>query len=187
VPDPVTSERSVLLLIDLQQEYLWPGGPMKLPEAPAALERAAALLAAARAADIPIVHVRHVSEHPAAEEFRPGTPQVEIRPEVAPTEGESVVDKRAPSVFAGTTLEPAMRGAGIDTILMAGFMTGTCCLATAHEAVGRGYRTLAASDAMAAQAYGPRSASETHEAALDAHRAVGVEVMTTAELAALLP
>lgn len=173
-------------MIDLQEEYFASGGPNELPAGPPALALAADLLATARAAGLHVLHVRHVSDHPMAEEFRLGHPEVEIRPEVAPIEGEPVVDKRAISAFAGTPLEQLLRERGVDSVVICGFMTQTCCTATAHEAMARRYRTLFASDATAAQDYGPSPHTEVHERALNTQRQLGAEVLTTAEIQALL-
>jgi nicotinamidase-related amidase len=71
-------------------------------------------------------------------------------------------------------------------VIVAGFMTQTCCTATAHEAVGRRYRTLFASDATAAQSYGPHPHDEVHDRALEQQRAIGSEVMDSEAIRALL-
>ncbi|MDX6556393.1 MAG: hypothetical protein QOD86_2588 [Miltoncostaeaceae bacterium] len=181
--DPATT---ALLMIDAQEEYFAPGGPNELPAGAPALARAAELLGAAREAGAHVVHVRHIVDHPMAEEFRAGSPEIEIRPEVAPVDAEPVVDKRAVSAFAATPLEQILREKGVETVIVAGFMTQTCCTATAHEAVGRRYRTLFASDATAAQNYGPHPHEEVHERALEQQRAIGSEVMPTESIAALL-
>jgi nicotinamidase-related amidase len=178
--------RTALLMIDAQEEYFAPDGPNRLPAGPAALDRAAALLADARAAGARVVHVRHVSDHPMAEEFRIGTPEVEIRAEVAPAGGEPVIDKRSISAFAGTPLEQTLREWGIETVIIAGFMTQTCCTATAHEAISRRYRTLFASDATAAQDYGPQPHDVVHERALETQRQLGAEVMPAEGIRSLL-
>ena len=54
-------EKSALLVIDAQQEYFAPTGKLVLPDGPAAIERIAAMLAWARAAGLPVVHVTHES------------------------------------------------------------------------------------------------------------------------------
>lgn len=178
--------RTALLMIDAQEEYFTPGGANELPHGAPALAQAEALLGAARRAGVHVLHVRHVSDHPMSEEFRVGTPGVEIRPEVAPADGEPVVDKRMPSAFAGTPLETTLRGLGVETVVIAGFMTQTCCMATAHESLSRRYRTVVAEDATAAQSYGPQSAEEVHERALATQRQLGAEVLSTSSIADLM-
>ena len=178
--------RTALLMIDLQEEYFLPGGPNELPAGPPALERAAGLLRRAREAGAHVIHVRHLSDHPLDEEFQAGSPRAEIRPEVAPLDDEPVVDKRMPSAFMGTQLEAILRERGCETVIIAGFMTQMCCTATAHEAIGRGMRTVFASDATAAQAYGPQPHEAVHERALEVQRRLGAQVLPTPEIEALL-
>ena len=48
---------AALVLIDIQNEYL--AGPLALPDAKSAIARAATLLAKARAANAPIIHIAH--------------------------------------------------------------------------------------------------------------------------------
>jgi nicotinamidase-related amidase len=178
--------RTALLMIDLQEEYFLPGGPNELPAGPPALERAAGLLRRARESGAHVIHVRHLSDHPMDEEFRAGSARAEIRPEVAPLEGEPVVDKRMPSAFMGTPLEGLLRERGCDTVIIAGFMTQMCCTATAQEAIRRTYRTVFASDATAALAYGPQPHEAVHERALATQRQLGAQVLPTPEIEALL-
>jgi nicotinamidase-related amidase len=178
--------RTALLMIDLQEEYFLPGGPNELPAGPPALQRAAGLLQCAREAGAHVIHVRHLSDHPLDEEFQAGSPRAEIRPEVAPADGEIVVDKRMPSAFMGTPLQQFLHERGCDTVIIAGFMTQMCCTATAHEAIGRRYRTLFASDATAAQGYGPQPHDAVHERALENQRRLGANVMPASEIEALL-
>lgn len=183
---PLEPARTALLMIDVQEEYFTPGGSMELPAGAPALARAATLLLQARRTGALVVHVRHVTDHPMAEEFRAGTPGVEIRPEVAPLPGELVIDKTTPSAFVGTPLARELESRDIATVVIAGFMTATCCTATAHEAIGRRYRTVFSSDATAAQGYGPESHDLVHERALSIQRQLGAEVLSSASIAGLL-
>lgn len=182
---PLDPARTALVMIDLQEEYLSPGGPNELPAGGHALAVAAELLAEARVAGAHVMHVRHVSDHPLSEEFRVGSPQIEIHPEVAPEAGEPVIDKRAVSAFVGTSLEQELRDRGVESVIVAGFMTQTCCTATAHEAISRRYRTVFASDATAAQDYGPQPHHEVHERALALQRQLGAEVLCSESIRTL--
>ena len=65
-------------------------------------------------------------------------------------------------------------------------MTATCCTATAHEAIGRRYRTVFSSDATAAQPYGPENHEQVHERALRMQRQLGAEVLSSASIARLM-
>ncbi|HEY3506160.1 MAG TPA: isochorismatase family protein [Actinocatenispora sp.] len=135
--EPPRLADSTLVMIDFQNTYRT--GVMALPGADDALAAAARLLARARAAGTPVVHV--------VNDGGPGTPY-DIRAdigaicaEVAPVDGEPVVVKRFPDAFHDTELARTLRGpdAGPDLVL-AGFMTHMCVGSTAQGAFTRGYR-----------------------------------------------
>ena len=79
-----------------------------------------------------------------------GTP-ADAKNEVVPQPGESVVPKRTNSAFIGTDLERSLRGAGIDTIVITGVITGVstnnCVEATVRIAGNLGFQTYLVADA----------------------------------------
>ena len=79
------------------------------------------LLAAWRAADAPIIHVRHREPDPDPEWhfFHEGDPGFEFKPEAMPLEDEPVVTKGVNSAFIGTDLEERLRAAGATTVVIA--------------------------------------------------------------------
>src|SRR4051812_13884178 len=79
---PLAPDRTALLLIDAQQEHFIPGGPHELPGGEDALWEVAGLLERARRVGAHVVHVRHVGEDPVFDDFRPGGPGFDFRPEV---------------------------------------------------------------------------------------------------------
>ena len=143
-------EKTALLVIDAQQEYFAPIGKVVLPDGPRAVERIADLLAWARAAGVPVVHVVHESRRPNPTTFVPGSPALEIHPAAQPAPGEPVVTKHLPGSFTNTGLEEHLRRHGIEQVIVSGFMTQMCCDTTAREAAHRGFKVLMAADAMAA-------------------------------------
>jgi biuret amidohydrolase len=77
----------------------------------------------------------------------PGSPQTEIMPEIAPVEGDAVIDsKHRLSSFIDTDLESWLRAQGIDTLLLTGINTNTCVLCAAFEAFNRDYAAIVVSD-----------------------------------------
>ncbi|MEU3753282.1 isochorismatase family protein [Streptomyces olivoreticuli] len=137
---------ATLIMIDFQNTYRT--GVMELDGAEAALAAGARLLAAARAAGTPVVHI--------VNDGGEGTPY-DIRArigavcdEVAPADGERVVVKRFPDSFHDTGLEETLRelGAGPDLVL-AGFMTHMCVTFTAQGAFNLGYRPTVVAEATA--------------------------------------
>jgi nicotinamidase-related amidase len=138
-----------LLIVDIQNDY-FPGGAFPLVEPDRAAAAARRLLDSFRAAGEPIVHLRHVWDAPDAEFMRPGTPGIEIHPEVAPARDEPVIEKEKPNGFLGTPLEQTLRDLGADRVVIAGMMTSVCVDATARAAVDLGFDVTVAADACAA-------------------------------------
>ena len=142
---------TALLLVDVQNDY-FAGGAMPLEEMDRAAVRAARLLAAFRERGLPIVHVRHLSVRPGATFFVSGTPGADIHPSVAPRAGEPVVEKNFPNAFRATDLEPRLRAAGGDHLVIAGAMSHMCIDATARAAFDHGFKCTVAEDACATRA-----------------------------------
>jgi nicotinamidase-related amidase len=143
-------DKTALLVIDAQQEYFAPIGKVVLPDGPPAVARIADLLAWARGAGVPVVHIVHESRRPNPTTFAPGSPALAIHPAAQPAPGEPVVTKHLPGSFTNTNLEEHLRRHGIEQVIVSGFMTQMCCDTTAREAAHRGFKVLMAADAMAA-------------------------------------
>lgn len=127
---------SVLIVIDAQREY--GDGALPLAGIDSALAEGAKLLARARAAGTPVVHVVHRS---AGNLFNPQGQFFAILPPVAPREGEAVVEKRLPNAFAGTDLEQVLAATHRKHLIVVGFMTHMCVSATVRAALDHGYAT----------------------------------------------
>ncbi|MFE2250209.1 isochorismatase family protein [Streptomyces lavendulae] len=172
---------STLVLIDFQNTYR--SGVMALDGAEAALAAGARLLAAARAAGTPVVHVADAG-------YDLTTELGSISAEVAPADGERVVVKQVPNAFHATDLEKVLRdlGAGPDLVL-AGFMTHMCVAFTAQGAFNLGYRPTVVAEATATRSLAAPDgtvvpAATLHSAALTTVADVfGVVVPTVADLA----
>ncbi len=134
-----------LVLIDVQQDY-FAGGAMPLHEPDAAAAKAAAVLAAFRAAGEPVVHVRHAGESGFLVRDTPGA---EIHPSVTPQDGEAVVTKPAPNAFLETDLDERLKAGGIDALVVAGMMTSMCVDATTRAAADLGYAVTVVADGCA--------------------------------------
>jgi nicotinamidase-related amidase len=186
---------TALLVIDMQRDFLDPGGYA----AAAGLDVAALrrpipairrLLDAARRAGMPVLHTREghradLSDCPPAKLERSraagaeigskgplgrllvrGEPGHDIVAELAPLPGEPVIDKPGYSAFAHTDLDGILRNAGIGRLLVCGVTTEVCVHSTLRDAVDRGYRCVLVGDACAS------ADAELHAAAL---RMVAVE------------
>lgn len=143
-PAPPKLAESILVLIDIQNEYL--DGPIALPGARPAVAKAADLLARARKAGAKIVHVAHKGGKGSL--FDREAHRGAIVDAVAPIAGEEVVEKPRPNAFSGTNLAEVV-GAPSAPLILVGFMTHMCVSSTARAALDLGYQTAIAADACA--------------------------------------
>src|SRR5687768_16482807 len=102
-----------LILIDIQNDY-FPGGKMELEGSEQAARVAARILNFFREQKLPLVHIQHLANHSGATFFLPNTPGVEIRSDVKPLSGETVIQKHFPNSFRETPLLDHLRKNNID-------------------------------------------------------------------------
>jgi len=75
------------------------------------------------------------------------SPLIAICSEVAPREGETVIEKNDASAFCTGELEPMLREPGTEWLIIAGVWTEACVAATVRDAIPRGFRVLLIKDA----------------------------------------
>jgi nicotinamidase-related amidase len=143
-PAPATMADGVLLIIDAQREYT--DGLLPLSGVTAAVDALAGLLDKARRAGAPIVHVRHQSKGKA---FNPASTGYEIVKQLAPRDGELIVDKGLPNAFAGTELAKHLSATARKNLIVGGFMTHMCVSATVRSATDHGFMSTVAADTVA--------------------------------------
>jgi nicotinamidase-related amidase len=152
--------RTALLVMDLQADIVARIGDQAAP----LIERAAGLVAAARKAQLSIIHVV-VGFRPGYPELSPRnasfaavaqngrfvvtTPGADIVPAVRPADGDVVVVKHRVSAFAGTDLEMILRAKAIDTLVLAGFATSGVVLSTVRHGADADYRLVVVKDCCA--------------------------------------
>jgi biuret amidohydrolase len=126
---------------------------------------ARAVLDAARAAGIPVFHVRLAFEptyklrtnrlprfdgYPANGRMRAGSPEAELVPDLAPADGEPVVDKGAVNAFIGTPLRDVLAAEGIRHVVVGGIATHLVVESTARHASDTGLQVSIVEDMCAA-------------------------------------
>jgi len=166
----VVWSEAVILLIDFQQEYVT--GRLSLGEAGAlAITAAGRLVALARAAGVPVVHIVHHGQ-PGSPLFDPGHEAVAIIPALAPLDGEQMIVKTLPNAFAGTPLAEDIRAMGRRQLVVAGFMSHMCVSSTVRAALDLGFPCVVCADACATRPLpgisGVVSARAMHEAEMAA-------------------
>ncbi|WP_111767978.1 cysteine hydrolase family protein [Nakamurella deserti] len=173
-PFPLGPGGVALLIIDMQRDFLLPGGFGETLGNDVGLLRQVVpplveLLAAARAAGVPVIHTREghrpdLSDCPPAK-LRRGQPSRrigdvgangrilvrgeyghDIIDELAPVAGELVVDKPGKGAFYATDLHEVLTSTGITQLLVTGVTTEVCVHTTVREANDRGFECLVVSD-----------------------------------------
>ncbi len=155
-----TAPRDALLVMDVQQ-----GIVQRYGDAEALLGRIASAIAAARAANIPIIYVvvRFRKGYPeisvrnrtfaaarnAGTAMEESSPATEIHPAMAPQDGDVVVVKRRVGAFSGSDLDVVLRALGVDGLVLCGIATSGVVLSTLRAAADMDFRCTVLADCCA--------------------------------------
>jgi nicotinamidase-related amidase len=180
----LNSERSALLVVDMQVFFLDPASPTFTCGGEAILPNVQNLLYAFRQAARPVIFTRHV-HHPDHLDSGimgwwwegmclEGSPESEVHPQLAPLPGEKQVLKHRYSAFYNTDLETVLRCLKVEDLVITGVMTNLCCESTARDAYIRDHRVFFLAD-------GTGSVSEDLHLATLLNLAFGFAYVTTTE------
>ena len=155
--------RSALVIIDLANDFVYPGGviadaggPAYQALAQAIVPRLERLVAAARKAGVQIVYATdaHTPQDFELKKWPPhamkGTKLAAIVDALAPQPGDLVIEKRTYSPFASSDLDGELKSRGIDKLYITGLHTDCCARHTSGDAFQKGYDLVWISDALAA-------------------------------------
>lgn len=165
---------TALLLIDMQRDFLEPGGFGEMLGNDVSLlrktiEPCKAVLNAARNAGLAILHTREGhrtdltdappsklsrgnletgigDEGPMGRILIRGEIGHELIPELKPSEDELVIDKSGKGAFYETDLHLILQNLGIKTLIVCGVTTEVCVHTTVREANDRGYECVVLED-----------------------------------------
>jgi nicotinamidase-related amidase len=175
-PEPISLnlDRTALVIIDMQRDFLEPGGfGETLGNDVSLLGKAVGplktLLTGARKKGVFVIHTREghrpdLSDAPRAKVER-GAPSArigapgpmglilirgeaghDIIPDLYPAPGEPVIDKPGKGAFYATDLHTILNNRGIESLIVTGVTTEVCVHTTVREANDRGYRCVVPSD-----------------------------------------
>jgi nicotinamidase-related amidase len=200
MPVVIEPSTSALVLCDFDNDVVHPDGKFAAWGLPAeaarrgVIPRCKRLLAAARRAKLPVVHVTGVTRPGLAgspknaEAWRAlaamgalleGTWGAQIHDELRPEPGEIVVVKRRVSAFYHSDLQIALADAGARTLILCGVATNFVVEGTARDAADAGFTVIVVEDCCSTVS------EEVHRASLAA-MAMLTTITTAAELEAAL-
>jgi nicotinamidase-related amidase len=173
-PFELEPERCALLIIDMQRDFLEPGGFGEMlgndvSQLRRTIDPNRVLLAAWRDRKLPVLHTREghrpdLSDLPPAKKVRGrskttigdegpmgrilvrGEAGHDIVPELYPRAGEPVIDKPGKGAFFATDLHAILQARGVTQLVVTGVTTEVCVNTTVREANDRGYDCLVPED-----------------------------------------
>lgn len=152
----VVPSETALLVVDMQNDFVSPGGALVVPDASGTVPAIQGLLAQARAAGLRIFFTQdtHAPGDPEfaiwGEHVLEGTWGWEIVEALKPRPGERVIRKMRYDGFFGTALDHELRLAGARTVIVCGTVANVCVLHTAGSAALHGYAVILLIDAVSA-------------------------------------
>ena len=173
-PFELSPDHCALLIIDMQRDFLEPGGFGEMlgndvSQLRRTIEPNRRLLAAWRAAGLLAMHTREghrpdLADLPHAKKVRGRSPTTigdagpmgrilvrgeaghDIIPELYPAPGEPVIDKPGKGAFYATDLHSILHNRGVKQLIVTGVTTEVCVNTTVREANDRGYECLVPED-----------------------------------------
>ena len=167
IPWIIERDKTLLLVIDLQNDFVEEGAILEVPAARKQIPKVKRLIETCRELNVPVIYTaivhkspnlapRHYELFPFLKNraYRPGTRGIEIYHEIAPRPDEIIVEKVNYSAFNGTNLDLVIhsaKGLGLtDTLILVGTVTNVCVESTARDAFDRNYKVVLVSDACSA-------------------------------------
>jgi len=152
----VNPKATALIVVDMQNDFVKPGGTLVVEQAKGTLSAIQRLLALARRSGMVVFYTQDTHD-PGDPEFPIWGQHVlrgswgwQIVDELAPQAGERVIQKLRYDGFFGTPLDHELRMKDIKTVIVCGTVANICVLQTACSAALRGYKVILPVDAISA-------------------------------------
>ncbi|MBT5240189.1 MAG: cysteine hydrolase [Rhodospirillaceae bacterium] len=163
-------DKTALIVVDMQNSFCADDGGcgktgLPIKNLQAAIKPCVKVVAAARAAGIPVIYTRYMyrpdyadggvlikhllPEIKETQALQAGTWDIEVIPELKPHANDFIVDKNRPSSFYATNLETILNGLDVDSLVVCGVTTNCCVESTVRDASHRDYKTFVVQDAVA--------------------------------------
>lgn len=195
--------KTALVLIEFQNDFTTEGGVLHdavkgVMARDDMLAKTRDVVAKARAAGVNILHApihfapgyAEITAHPygilagvvEGNAFVKGEWGAEICEVLTPQPGDIVIEgKRGLDTFASTNLDFILRSKGIETLVLAGFLTNCCVESTMRTGYEKGFEVLTLTDCVAA------TSEAEHDAAIAYDYPMFSKPMTASDFEALLP
>lgn len=152
----VDAKTTALIVVDMQNDFVKPGGALVVQTAVQTIPAIQRLLALARGRGMAVFYTQDTHE-PGDIEFPIWGQHVlrgswgwRIIDELAPERGDRVIEKLRYDGFFGTSLDHELRLKKIETVIVCGTVANICVLHTAGSAALRGYKVILPVDAISA-------------------------------------
>jgi len=199
--DRLDPARTALVVIDMQSTFCAPGAPAEVPASRGIVAPINRLTGTLRTLDVPVFWVLHANERVGDKSdwelffntiVADGVREQTLKSLAAEKQSvwealvtapvDTTVFKNRYSAFipGSSPLERILRGAGIDTVLVAGTKTNVCCESTARDAMMLDFKVVLVEDCCAALS------DDEHRAALENVIQQFGDVMTSDETLARL-
>ena len=181
--------RAALLIIDMQNDFVLDGKPLKVAHARRVVPHIQSVLAHFRERNLPVFHIVRVNRKdgsdveiirrdlfakaPFAVE---GTPGAAVIDELAPRPGECILKKTRMSAFTGTELDLMLRTLGVTTLVVCGIQTPNCIRTTVFDGIAHNYPVVLVDDATGA------ASDEIHQANVRDMQNIGVRIVNAADV-----
>jgi nicotinamidase-related amidase len=148
----VDSSRTVLLIGDMQNDFVTEGGTLVVPDAEGTVPAIRKLLDLARDSGMRVVFVQdtHNEGDPEweiwGEHCREGSWGWQVVDGLAPNEDEATIHKPRYDAFYGTNLEHLLRLWDVDTLIICGTVANICVHYTASSAAMRWFNVIVPRD-----------------------------------------
>lgn len=152
----VDPRSTALIIVDMQNDFVKPGGALMVEAAAGTIPAIQRLLALARGRGMRVFFTQDTHQEGDPEfpiwgrHVLEGTWGWQIIEELAPRPGERVIQKLRYDGFFGTSLDHELRLARSEAVIVCGTVANICVLHTAGSAALRGYRVILPIDAVSA-------------------------------------